>query len=303
MTTFKPATPTAAVAPVLAPRSTGRLSFGRVVRSEWIKLSTLRSNWVTAIILFVELVGMPLLLVYAVLTVRNSAQGAGQAIQIGVGDLAGGGQSFGLLIAAVLGILSIGGEFSTGSIRTSLVAVPRRGMLLGAKSLVVALFVGAISLVGVIVGVFGGVLLADAGGITIDPTADDGLAKAGLAVLSIMLFAVFAFGVGLLVHSTAGAITIVVAVVFILPLVLQILDSLLRSEWLAQTMNYLPSSLASGMVTWPTDPSQPAWWVSTLVLAAWAFVPLVVGIVIFQGGGRAARTGAARRLDPSQPAA
>ncbi|MCI1206854.1 MAG: ABC transporter permease [Microbacteriaceae bacterium] len=250
-----------------------RLTFWGAVRSEWVKLISLRSHWVIAILLFLVSAGIPILLM-SLLTIWSPSTRA-EAVEIITVA-----QTFTLLLGAVLGILSIGGELSTGTIRASVVAVPRRGMFVAAKGLLIAVTVGAVTALGTLVAAFGVTFIAAAAGgqLTI---GSDLLPRLALEVLSAALFALFAFGTTLLVRSSSGAITIVVVMMFVLPVVLSIVSGILQAEWPATLSMYLPSSTASLMVTWSNDPSQLPWWAATLVLAGWAAAPVAAGTALF----------------------
>ncbi len=107
-----------------------RLSFGHVLRSEWIKFRTLRSTWWTLGITVVVMVGFSLMFA----AVMSSMDSAGvSAEEAGMGSTAGigvtvitVGYTFAQLAVAVLGALTVTGEYSTGMIRSTLSAVPSR---------------------------------------------------------------------------------------------------------------------------------------------------------------------------------
>ena len=113
------------------------LSFPRVVRSEWIKLRTLRSTvWSFAIIVLLT-VGFGLLLAATFDTSTSAIVGvdAENSFAVSVATL---GVNFTQLVAAVLGVLIISGEYTTGMIRSTFAAVPTRLPAFFAKVLVLA---------------------------------------------------------------------------------------------------------------------------------------------------------------------
>ena len=114
------------------PRVAGRQSFAGAVRAEWIKLRTLTSTWVTSVITIAitVLFGAGLAIGYA-----GSPDRADQAK-----TMIAAGSVLGMIVVAVLGALVMTGEYASGQIRSSMMAVPHRGRLFTAKALVVSGF-------------------------------------------------------------------------------------------------------------------------------------------------------------------
>ena len=112
------------------PHIQGRQTLLRSVRAEWIKFWSLRSSWITSFITITLTV-----LFGAGLT---AAFGRSEQYQDVAKDFITSGLTFGQVVVAVLGALIITGEYSSGQIRSSLAAVPRRGQLLLAKAVVLA---------------------------------------------------------------------------------------------------------------------------------------------------------------------
>ena len=111
-------------------RIQGRQTLLRSVRAEWIKFWSLRSSWITSFITITLTV-----LFGAGLT---AAFGRSEQYQDVAKDFITSGLTFGQVVVAVLGALIITGEYSSGQIRSSLAAVPKRGQLLVAKAVVLA---------------------------------------------------------------------------------------------------------------------------------------------------------------------
>ena len=114
------------------PRVTGRQSFAGAVRAEWIKLRSLTSTWVTSAITIAitVLFGAGLAMGFA-----GSPDRADQAK-----TMIAAGSVLGLIVVAVLGALMMTSEYASGQIRSSMMAVPRRGRLFTAKALVGSAF-------------------------------------------------------------------------------------------------------------------------------------------------------------------
>src|SRR5215470_18734773 len=137
---------TASTSPALRlsalPPAAGRAGLAGAIRSEFTKLRSVRSTYWTIAALFIVSVGVAAIAGFGIANnIHNNPQNkagmdATQASLIAFFE-------FGQLIIAVLGALTITSEYSTGMIRTSLTAQPRRGTVYAAKALVF----GAVSLV------------------------------------------------------------------------------------------------------------------------------------------------------------
>ncbi|TFC83429.1 ABC transporter permease [Cryobacterium sp. TMT3-29-2] len=249
------------------------LSAVGLLRSEWIKLRSVRSTaWSYALLVLVSLA------LAAVMSSTLDLQGA-DASMIPAADqatfiaqTATFGVFFGQLIVAVLGALTISGEYSTGMIRSTLTAVPRRLPALAAKA---AVLFGTTFLVGLAANLgsylVASLILSRQGlGVSIaDPAVF--LPVLGGA-LYLALIAVFALGVGTIVRSGAGGIAVVLGIVLLLPMVLQVI----AAPWAAAVLPYLVSNAGINMFGLMSFSQVPIeWWVNLLVVLGWLAVSLV----------------------------
>ncbi|MEU5370730.1 ABC transporter permease subunit [Streptomyces sp. NPDC005951] len=187
-----------------------RATLGDAIASEWTKIRSVRATvWTLGVMVALMLmlgVGTALLLA------ANDTDLAGEpALALGLF-----GVLLGSLCVITLGVLTIGSEYGTGMIRTTLTACPSRARVLTAKAIVFFSLVFVITTVtATVVAVFQTVILSGtvsaSGGAWALATVGVGLYIAGLGLLSL--------GVGAIVRHTAGAITIMIGVV-LLPLVL-----------------------------------------------------------------------------------
>jgi ABC-type transport system involved in multi-copper enzyme maturation permease subunit len=148
--------------------------------------------------------------------------------------------ALGELIIVVLGALVITSEYSTGMIRTSLAVMPRRGVLYAAKALVFAAVSFAVSVVASFAAFFTGqAILADK---HIDTTlVQPGVLRAVLLSAAVVtVFGLLAYGAGALIRHTAGAITVILGVLFLLPQ----LDQALPTSWYDDIVRWLPGAQA-----------------------------------------------------------
>ena len=230
-----------------APSST-HLSFPRVVRSEWIKLRTLRSTqWSFAIFVLLT-VGFGLLMATPLDTSNSPAIDAETQKSLTV-MVATFGVNFTQLVVAVLGVLIISGEYTTGMIRSTFTAVPTRLPALFAKALVLAVATFVVSLVSIIVTAL--VTAPILSGQGIEGQLLDGEVMRALVGGAgyLTLVALLAFGFGAILRNSAGGIASVLGLILVVPSVLQILAGITQSVWAQNLSAFLPSTAGALMYT------------------------------------------------------
>ena len=235
--------------------------------SEWSKLFSLRSTYITIALGVVLSLGMTALVSLAVGSTFDEWQPADQAefepIMFSMAGIIFGGIAF-----SVLGVLAVSGEYSSGMIRQTLTATPRRWRVLAAKALIVALVTAVFGLVSV-VGMFA-VGQAVLGSFDM-PTTTLGNADALRAVLGLGLttpfFPLIGLALAFLLRSTAGAITAVLALIW-LP---EIFGAVLPSWWQENVLSRLPgAALDSAVIGHIADaPTYGDPVVGGIVAAAW----------------------------------
>jgi ABC-type transport system involved in multi-copper enzyme maturation permease subunit len=216
------------------PAVTRRPGLADTVRSEFVKIRSVRSTYWTLLAQVVASVG------WAVAACAGTvSHGAGPGFDAARESLMGQ-VALGELIIVVLGALVITSEYSTGMIRTSLAVMPRRGVLYAAKALVFAAVSFAVSLIASFAAFFTGqAILA---GKHLDTTlAQPGVLRAVLLSAAVVtVFGLLAYGAGALIRHTAGAITTILGVLFLLPQ----LDQALPNSWYADLVRWLPGAQA-----------------------------------------------------------
>jgi ABC-2 type transport system permease protein len=194
-----------------------RAGVPQALRSEWVKLRTVRSTFWSLLLL----AGVSILFT-AALTSGSSTEGGSPGVRgdndIVLDSLAG--IWFGQIAAAVLAVLAITSEYSTRMIRTTFAASPRRRTVLAAKAFVVTCVVLAVGLAtGAACFQVGQWFLREGGfdyegGYPAVTLADgDAFRAVTLSGVYLGLLALFSLGIGAIVRHTAAAITIVLAAV------------------------------------------------------------------------------------------
>lgn len=261
-------------------RVQGRQTFPHAVHAEWLKVWTLRSTWLTSAITVAITVLLGAGIAIAYIRLGDTEATARYAITAGL--------SFGQIAVAVLGTLVITGEYASGQIRSSLAAVPRRGQLLAAKAIVVAAVSFLLGVVSILLSwAISAPFLNGHAGSLLDAEYlgffwGAGLSYAGIALMSM--------GLGFLMRSTAGSISVAMTLLFVLAIPLQILGE--KWNWALKILGLLPASVQSAVVdpfslvtTWgSTEPNAINFlehWQAVAVFAAWAIVPVLAAWAVF----------------------
>jgi ABC-2 type transport system permease protein len=184
----------------------GHYRFRHVARMEWIKLRSLRSTWWTLAIAAAGAIGIG---VAVGINTRNAA-----------GDLTNNalaGIIPSLLLVGVVGALAVTSEYSSGMIRTTLSAAPRRPLLLTAKAAVFAAVAIAVGEAASFIAFFaGGAALRH--GISAPALTQPGVLRAVLlSGVSFALIGLIGLGVGAMVRHSGAAIAVVIGGVYVLP--------------------------------------------------------------------------------------
>lgn len=224
------------------PAPSGRpAGFGHLLLSEWTKIRSVRSTVWTLLAFVVVTIGFTVLLTAVTVATWNQGQGQDRAsrhatiVADPVNFVMGAGIGLGQLTICVLGALLITTEYSTGVIRASLLAVPRRIPMLAAKAVVFAVMIVIIAeIVCLSSFLIGSSILHSKAAVALgDPGVTRAVVGAGLYLTVLGLLAL---AIGALIRHTAGAISTVIGVVLVLP----ILTHFLPGSWGHHIDAYLP---------------------------------------------------------------
>ena len=270
MSTVTPTQPSAARATFVSAGS--GLSFTGLLKSESIKLWSLRSTYWTYSLVVVAALGIAVLMSFALSATAGFDPATGATMPVDNAQIfviaSTSGLVLGQLIVAVLGVLSISGEYSSGMIKSTLTAVPNRLPALWAKVIVLFAFTVLIGLVSVVGSFLVAVPRLAAENISASLFDVDVLLPLLGNVLFLALIAVFAVGIGAIVRSSAGGIATVLGIVLLLPTVVGLFS--LAVEWVNDIVPYLFTVAGSEMVY----PNTMESWQAFLVVMAWVVVSL-----------------------------
>ena len=262
-------TPPSAARRAAAPDAAAQpVTLRRVIRSEWIKFWTLRSTWA---VLGAAVVGMLVLAVVVAYNTRHLTSNL-QANDIAPSSTLQGYFLAELLIGA-LGVLFVSGEYSTGMIRSTLVAVPRRLPVLWAK-LVVFVTITAVSMITVSVVAFVSAQALLSHYRTGFSLSDPGVLRVVIGTgVYLTLVGMIGAALGWIVRSTPGALVTYFAIVLVLPVLFG--DAL--GNWGKEVAQFLPGQAgASFSTSIPESSYSLSPWVGLLVLAGWVAVALAI---------------------------
>jgi ABC-type transport system involved in multi-copper enzyme maturation permease subunit len=247
----------------------------RAARSEWIKLISLRSSWITFAAAVVAVIGLGVLISF--ITNSHWSEMRPEELQhFEPVSRSLGGINLAQLAIGVLGVLVVTGEYSTGMIRSSLMAVPRRLPVLTGKAVVFA----TATFVLMIVSAFAAFLLGQSAlgshGTTL--SAPHALRAVIGVALYLTVIALFAVGIGFIVRNTAGGIATLFGILLVAPG----LGQLLPSSWQPHVLPYLPLNAGAGVYSVQTEPGMLSTWTGFGVLCIWAAAALLIGAVMLR---------------------
>jgi ABC-2 type transport system permease protein len=252
----------------------GTRPFATALRAEWTKLRTLAGTWwlLLAVIALTAAVGAG-----AASAVSCQAAGCGQD----PAKVALSGIDLSQAVVAILAVLVISGEYSTGMIRTTLTAMPRRLSVLGAKAVALTALTLAAGTVGVGASMLAGRLILPGRGFTrlhgyppLSLASGPDLRAAAGSVLYLALVALLALGVATAVRDSAVSIGLVLALLYLFP----VIASALNPHWSRHLEQIGPMSagltiqVTAGAGGLPLTP-----WQGLGVLALWAAGALLAG--------------------------
>lgn len=219
-----------------------RVSTLGVLRSEWTKTRSLRSTvWTLATVVFLML-GLSALF-SAVTASQYSGFDAAQKAQFDPIGVSLSGVTFAQLAIGVLGVLVMSGEYTTGMIRASLTAVPRRLPVLWGKIAVFSAVAFVVTLVTSFGTFFLGQSILHGQGLDVALSSPGALRSVIGATLALTVSGVIGLALGALIRSSAGAISIFVGVFF----VLTPLAGLLPSSISDHLVKYLPAAAGGAL--------------------------------------------------------
>ena len=262
------------------PTVSGRAGLGGALRSEFTKIRSVRSTYWTLLVLLVVSVGIGAAISAGTAANWSRMSPASQASFDPTQASVAGLFYLGQLVIVVLGAMTLTAEYSTGMIRTSLTAMPRRAVVYAAKAIVFAIVALVVTFAAAFISFFLGQALLSSTHDTATLSQPNVLRAVVGSALYVTMCGLFAFAVGAMLRHTAGAITSVIGVLFVIP----ILVHLLPQSWYQDIVRWLPDAAgrALSVTVGPPPPNLFSAWNQYAVFAIYTAILLVVGAVLFR---------------------
>jgi ABC-2 type transport system permease protein len=265
----------------LATQRAPRTGMRDALHAEWTKLRTVSGpGW-----LLLAIVGLTV--VVSAAAVGATRCPAGMQCPVDTTKLSLTGIQFGQAVVAILAVLAICNEYSTGMMATTLAAMPRRSAVLAAKATIIVSLVLAAGAVAVLGSVLAGHLILPGHGFTaargFHPVSlgyGPSLRAAGGSVLYLALIALLSLGVAAIVRDSAVSIGAVLAILYVFPIVLAFVGN---AHWQHRLERWTPTSAGltiqdtTGLHSLVISP-----WAGLGVLAIWAAAALLAGGLVFR---------------------
>lgn len=234
------------------------------LHAEWTKIRTLPGTiWflVGTVVLTVPLGGLAAGTIYCCTTDPAKTSLTGVAL--------------GQAVVAILAVVTITGEYGTGMIGMTLVAVPKRAQVLAAKGIVVTALVSLAGAIGVAGSVLAGRLYLPAG-YPLLSLSDGGVLRAAVgSVAYLALVGLLSLGVATMVRDAAAATGVVLALLYLFPIIAALVSD---PDWYKRLQQLSPMTAGLAVQATVDLDSQPiAPWAGLGVLAAWAAAALLAG--------------------------
>lgn len=207
------------------PRRVDVAELRHTVAGELIKLLSVRSTAIALAATAVLVIGFGALMTAGIaFQVVPPLEESGAPVMSAV-DAPLGAVTIGFYAVAALGVLAVSGEYSTATIRSTLAAVPRRGRLVAAKAIAVAVLTLAATLPAVLVAHVIGRHILEAGGVAAPLPAGDAVRVVIGASLYLTTVALVGSAFGWLLRSTSGALTALIGLLVIVPALAPVLPA------------------------------------------------------------------------------
>jgi ABC-2 type transport system permease protein len=184
------------------------------------------------------------------------------------------------LAFGVLGVLIISGEYSTGMIRSTFSAVPKRMPVLWAKAGVFGLVTLVLALPSTLIAFFAAQAILKGHSFNGNDIAlslsDPGVARAVVGgALYLTLVGLFGLGLGAILRNTAGGISTFAAILFVIPPLMAVLPA----SWNHAISPYLPSNAGSAIMQTGSPANTLAPWTGFGLFAAYVAMTIAIAAI------------------------
>ncbi len=254
-----------------------RVTQARVIRSEWLKMRTLRSSWLTLSLAVASIAGVGIVIAWSTANDWNNMRPREKAHFNPLADPLAG-FNLAQLAIGVLGVLLVAGEYSTGMIRASLGAVPKRLPVLWAKLGVFTTITLVTMLPTAVITFFISQRLLSSRHIQTTwstPTVARTVIGIGLYLT---VAAALGIALGAILRNVAGAIAALVGVLLVVPVV----ASALPQTWGDRINKWLPSNAGQALLSVSSDNTTLSPWRGFAVFCGYAVLALTAAAILLK---------------------
>jgi hypothetical protein len=284
--------------PVRSTAGNKGVTFTGVLRSEWIKLWSLMSTRILLLLTLVAIIGVGALAVLIRFTfldeMSRQAREAGQTLTpemmaesfppgsgFDLYNLPNAGLQIGILVLGSLAVLFISSEYATGMIRSTMNAVPRRTPAFVAKAIILAAISYVITTIAAVATFLIAMPVFQGLGFDLDWSTDGVLYSVFTGGLYVAGVALIGLSLGALLRNSAGGITVLVGLFFVLSIAASFL-TLIPGDFWKYVPQYIPSDaggrfLSIGHTDGVIDP-----WQGGLVFLGYVLLFLVPAMIVLK---------------------
>jgi ABC-2 type transport system permease protein len=247
----------------------------RTVVSEWTKLRSVRSTRWSLLAATILTIGFPIL-ASTIISTHWGSRSPGDRANFNPLDPALIGSQIAQLAIGVLGVLVISAEYSTGMIRASFTAVPKRLPVLWAKLAVFATVTLALMLPAVLIAFLASQSILSRHHASY-PFSHPGVSRAVIgAALYLVVVAIFTVALGAITRNTAGGIVAFAAIFFVIPPLMNVLPT----SWNNAISPYLPSNAGRDVISITHDAHALGPWTGFALFCGYAALAVAVAAVL-----------------------
>ncbi len=244
-----------------------------ITRSEWLKFRTVRASLIGVATFLILTIGLAALIT---LVIRSNWSQRSTLDKLAFDPVSTSlvGVFLAEFAVGVMGARFITSEYASGSIRSTLAAVPRRVHLVAAKIIVLLVSFFVLSEIVVVIAFELGQAIYRTGHLPWASLSNSTDARAvAFAGIYLTLLTLMGFGLGLIFRTTSTTISIYVTLLLIVP----IIAAFLPSSWQNDISKYLPSNLGRAMMSPDLTGSSFAWDTSAILLLVYTIVIVAAG--------------------------
>ncbi len=246
--------------------------FRAVSRAEWTKMRSVRSTMWTLLVALGLAIGFGALVSVSQMSSWDTLDPAVRA-RFDPTSFSLSGLFLAQIAIGVLGVLLITSEYATGQIRATLAATPQRVTVLAAKAVTFVAVVVAVGLVASFGAFFVGQAIFSAKGLDASLGDPEVLRAVIGGALYLAAVGLLGLGIGTILRRTAGAISALVGMLVVVPIV----TGFLPSSWNESVGRFFPARAGMAVFNVLPDPASLSPWIGFAVLVGYAAVALIVG--------------------------